>query len=200
MGRRGCAWAVLIGCLALVSCGDDDGSPTGPSDAGPPVDGGPHGTPVISEIRIGAYIELYNPTDETITIAPSALWLCVRPFYDSVSLFTDEETMAPGTYRTLLWPTALDGGMSEVTAAGGEMALYNNMSYSLASAMVDFVCWGTGKSGPTRSTEAGDGGQWSGDCAPAIADGEALHLTSLADRTRAAGYVSGAPSEGTGAL
>ena len=124
---------------------------------------------IISEISIGNYVEVYNPTATAINLGTTTQKWCVRPSYGNIA--SAGITVEPGGYRTIPWPNGATG-----TNSSGEYALYQDTTlFGTASLMVDYVCWGTTPI-PTRKTEAenaASGPQWSPGlpCAAALTNG-----------------------------
>ncbi len=135
---------------------------------------------IISKIDLAArQVELFNPGDTDVVIGDHA-W-CVRPAYPEVA--STGPTMVPaGQYAIYTLPPAVT-----LDSAGGELALYRSGPFGNPANMMDYVCWGTGKSGPNRASEADRGGWWMGDCASAPTDGAIVRLPDT-DGTSAASY------------
>ncbi|MFW6067560.1 MAG: hypothetical protein ACOC97_04420 [Myxococcota bacterium] len=208
---------LLIAVLGLLAagCDDDDGNGAPGSDAGadagsggdaggPSPDGAaddgavacpdlmPAGDatfPIISEVRPGEYVEVFNPTDATFTFA-SGDQVCQFPSYTAMSGLTDRTDVAAGGYVVLDWPAGW-------STADAELALYTDIvtpatDFADASKIRDYVCWG-GHSGG-RMDVAASAGIWSGDCVASPGGEESLHRIAETDGTGAASYEAGPPS------
>ena len=156
-----------------------------------PIDDGtdlpPGGIPqvIISEIKPGEYIELYNTTDSDIDLT-AIPWLFCAPF-QYVPVATPASVPAGGFMR-MDWPITL----TNPTEPDGELILYKNSLFTSANSVLDFVCWGS-PSPSRRLTEGADSGKWSGDCAQSIPPGGAIHRKVGTDGTSAASYNVTAP-------
>lgn len=135
----------------LPTCTEDLDPQEGPTDL------------VITEVSLGNYIELHNPTGADITTGSTYEW-CSRPDYISAAAIT----VPAGGYVTVNWPATFNSA----NATDGEIALYNNGSnYGNADFIADFVCWGNANQPNTRKDTAEAAGEWTGDCAPSLTNG-----------------------------
>jgi hypothetical protein len=162
-------------CLPTMSCGCPARLEPTPDAMGRTPD------IILSEIVPGAggYIELYNTTSSAITL-PGPYWLC-SPFAYAM---LGTGTIPARGYLTIPWPASFSD-----TLAGGEVILYSSDVFGSASAVMDFVCWGTNPHG-TRQALAFSASRWSastGGCAPPITGG-AIHRRALTDGVDAADY------------
>lgn len=198
--------------LLLAACGDDGGddgnntpdaaqqapdAATPDAAAGPdamvvcaerldPIDDGSDATSagglpviVISEVKPDEYIEIYNTTDQALNLDTLGGWRwCARPQYPGIS----QDLVIPAlSYLRLTDPTSIN------TEATGEMAIYIDNGFATPASVADFVCWGDGT--PTsRKTTAEAAGKWTGDCAPAIPAGGAIHRKIGTDGNSADDY------------
>jgi hypothetical protein len=198
MGRF--QFLVLAGTAAALSasgCGDDG---PGPADAGqdvhvPAVDGdvecvdlAPTGNAandlVISEVSPGNHIGLFNPTDADIELAGSTYQLCQMPAY--VGITTTGTVPAKG-HLLVSWPASFDDSLT-----GDEVALYANAIFTDGANIVDFVCWGTGRTiTESRKALAEGADHWGGDCVGAVGLGQAVIRIPETNGTSAASYTLG---------
>jgi hypothetical protein len=136
---------------------------------------------IMSEIRPGESIEIYNTTTATIDLAMTPKWyLCAYPYYldnTDISGLTDKTSIPAGGTIKLNWPptwhekdmTALVPGVEK-----GEMLLYTGGLIPLkVDALKDYICWGTHTEGrKDKQTPHAVGAKiWSGDCVAAPTNG-----------------------------
>jgi hypothetical protein len=145
-------------------------------DAPPPADAGPCAPSlapigdnfdvVVSEIKVGAYIELFNTTAAPVDLSTylTHQW-CAFPSYRSVAVAI---TVPAGGYATVPWP-----GVTVPTDAAGELVFYVDMNFINPASVLSYVCWGTG--GSLRKDTAENASRWAGPCVAAIPDGGSLH-------------------------
>jgi hypothetical protein len=136
---------------------------------------------IMSEIRPGESIEVYNTTTKAIDLAVAPKWyLCAFPLYllDDISSLTDKTSIPAGGSIKLTWPaTWLD--TDKVTpvpgVAKGEMLLYTGRTIPANNNdLKDYVCWGThtgGRKDKANAINAEDAKIWSGDCVAAPTNG-----------------------------
>ena len=172
-------------------------SATGACCAAPldPLDDGtelpPGGIPdiIISEIKPGEYIEVFNPTGDDVDLTFVPWRWCVPFVYRVVAV---PAIVPAGGYTRLDWPALL----TNLTESNGEMILYKDGLFSSNFSVLDFVCWGSPL--PSRRLTQGAGsGKWSGLCAPSIPLGGAIHRMAGTDGTSAASYDVTAPPSPT---
>jgi hypothetical protein len=187
--------SLAVCALALLACSDPpeqtpDASACGPALA-PTDDGTGLGIElVISEIVPGQQLELFNTTDTDIALAGSSYQLCGRPWYAGLSTLAPDVVVPAGGYALVPWPADFTD-----TAAGGEIAIYRDLSFTMPASVVDFVCWGTNPH-ESRADVAIAAGKWTqgGPC-PGAMTGGALHRRPMTAGTHAADYdVSSPPS------
>lgn len=156
-----------------------------------PIDDGtglpPGGIPqvIISEIKPGEYIEIYNTTDSDINLTAIPWWFCAPFQYVPVAT---PASVAAGGFMRMDWPTTL----TNPTEPNGELILYKDSFFSSATSLLDFVCWGS-PSFSRRTTQGAVSGKWSGLCAPSIPPGGAIHRRVGTDGTSADSYDVTAP-------
>lgn len=147
----------------------------------------PGGIPdiIISEIKPGEYIEVFNASVDAVDLS-FVPWQWCAPFqYQPVAMPVIVPT---GGYVKLDWPTFF----TNPTETNGEVILFKDFFFSSDTSVLDFVCWGSPS--PTRRLTQGAGsGKWSGLCAPSIPTGGAIHRISGTDGTSAASYDVTAP-------
>ena len=133
---------ILVAMFVLVAaCGSGDDSVAEES-----------GGVEITEVVFGDHVTLTNTGD--VAVAVEGMWLCNRPVYVPLS-----GSLEPGESVTV--SSADLGGLG---AGGGEVGLYATRSFADATAMIDYVAWG---SGGGRLGVAISAGVWSdGDSAP----------------------------------
>jgi hypothetical protein len=123
-------------------------------------------TITLNEISVDDKVEIKN--NGTMTINISTFYLCDFPAYTQLASLTVESgslTLTPGSLVVV----------SGWTIAGndGELGLYTTPSYTTASAMMDYVEWGS--TGHTRSSVAQTAGIWTvGDFVPAFTAGQSI--------------------------
>ena len=131
---------------------------------------------VINEILPGGTIELKNIGTTTVDV--SGYWLCDFPAYQQISnssLDCGNSVMAPGDILAV-------NDFNVVSAADGEMGLYNTNSFGSASALEDYVEWGS--TGHQRSSVAVAAGIWTaGDFVPAFGASESLAYSGTGDNS-----------------
>ena len=165
----------------------------GPCCAGPlaPIDDGTGLPPggispiIISEIKPGEYIEIYNTTDTDIDLTAIPGWFCA-PF-QYVPVATPASVPAGGFMR-MDWPITL----TNPTEPNGELILYKDFFFTSATSVLDFVCWGS-PSPSRRLTQGASSGKWSGLCAASIPQGGAIHRRVGTDGTSLDSYDVTAP-------
>ncbi len=131
---------------------------------------------VINEILPGGTIELKNIGTTTVDV--SGYWLCDFPAYQQISnssLDCGNSVMAPGDILAV-------NDFNVVSAADGEIGLYNTNSFGSASALEDYVEWGS--TGHQRSSVAVAAGIWTaGDFVPAFGVSESLAYSGTGDNS-----------------
>lgn len=120
---------------------------------------------IIEDVEPGTSITLFNPTSAPIAL--TGYQLCQQPQYSPIT-----GSVPAGGTLVVDWPASFAD-----TNAGGEVAVYTSRSFTSATALVAFVCWGTGHP-ETRRNIAEMDGDWSGACAGAITGGS---LTRIPD-------------------
>ncbi len=198
--RMGKHWTALLALpLTLTcACGDDGGgTPAAVVDAastldadqnapdampavtcvGPDLDVQDDGTTqghesiVISEIKPGDYVELFNRTDEPVdlTTFDAHSW-CSFPSYSPVR--DDVVTIAAKGYATIPFPTNGQGDTN------GELVLYASTDYTNQAEVLDYVCWGNGETVRqvvALGTPIGSNKWNAGGCVASIPTGGSLH-------------------------
>lgn len=170
----------------------DSGTPTDsgtPVDGGTPTDGGGGGGDahceathlILEAVDPGNTITIFNPTSSAVNVDTAGYVLCQRPQYPTLASLQGGVTIPAGGRHAFPWPLTFAD-----TDAGGEIALYTSTAFVDPTALVDFVCWGTGHI-PSRRDVAMSGGDWSGSCAPVIT-GPALRRIAGTTGTGAASY------------
>jgi hypothetical protein len=142
---------------ALPACTEDLLPAEGPTDL------------VISEVHLGNFVEVFNPTAQDVALVIAPHYLCNRPDYASVSSVGPEIVVPAGGYRSIPWPS----GFMVPNPAIGEMALYTAPEWEIPANLLDYVCWGSGhtfgEKGNSRKDVAVTAGQWSGNDDPCVA-------------------------------
>lgn len=100
----------------------------------------------ITEVVFGDHVTITNLGSAPVNV--DGLWVCNRPAYAPLA----SATLAPGESVEVA-----AGSLSGLADNGGEVALYSSNSFNDASAILDYVGWG---SGGGRATEAADNGVW----------------------------------------
>ena len=170
---------------AINAAGACCAAPLDPLDDGTELP--PGGIPdiIISEIKPGAYIEVFNPTGGDVDLSIVPWQWCVPFVYQAVAV---PAIVPAGGYTRLDWPVFL----TNLTESDGEMILYKDGLFFTSTSVLDFVCWGS----PVfsrRTTQGADSGKWSGSCASSIPPGGAIHRIAGTDGTSAASYDVTAP-------
>lgn len=136
---------------------------------------------IMSEIRPGESIEVYNTTAAAIDLSVAPKWyLCAFPLYltGDISTLTDKTSIPAGGSVKLTWPAGwLD--TDKVTpipgVAKGEMLLYTGgLLPNNNNNLKDYICWGThtgGRKDKANAVNAEDAKIWSGDCVAAPTNG-----------------------------
>jgi len=129
---------------------------------------------VMSEIRPGESIEVYNTTAAAIDLSVKPSWyLCAFPFYltGDISTLTDKTSIPAGGSIKLTWPaTWLDNDKVTLLPGveKGEMLLYTGgLLPTNNNNLKDYVCWGShtgGRKDKANAVNAEDAKIWSGDC------------------------------------
>lgn len=96
-------------------------------------------------------VTLKNFGDANATI--SGYWFCNVPNYAAVSGMTSTATLAPNEEINL-------ASTINFPVSSGEFGLYNTNSFGTASAMLDYLQWGTGNAGSSRESVAVAAGLW----------------------------------------
>ncbi|MEM7606327.1 MAG: hypothetical protein AAF411_13300 [Myxococcota bacterium] len=135
---------------------------------------------VISQYDLATgEIEFFNPTGAAIPL--DGLVLCSRPVYEVIS--GSGVSVPAGGYAVF----TADGGFRGADGDGGELALYDSTSYNSRAAMIDFVCWGTGRASSRQSVaneELGSEVLWDGDdCGGSVSGGAVRRSTGSAGTT-----------------
>lgn len=172
---------------ALDAAGACCAAPLNPLDDGTELP--PGGIPdiIISEIKPGEYIEVFNTTGGAIDLTFVAWQWCVPFVYQAVAV---PVIVPAGGYTQLDWPAFLFP--TTLTESNGEMILYKDFSFIMSTSVLDFICWGSPS--PTRRlTQGAESGKWIGLCTPSIPPGGAIHRISGTDGTSAASYDVTAP-------
>ncbi len=142
---------------------------------------------IISEIKPGVHIEVFNTTESDIDLSLSPYWWCAPFQYRPVST---AKVVPAGGYATVGWPDFL----TNPTEGSGEVILFRTNFFFTSTNILDFVCWGAPRA-ITRVGQAEEVGKWAGDCAPEIPSGGAIHRRIGTDGTRAGHYdVTSIPS------
>jgi hypothetical protein len=92
------------------------------------------------------FILIRNDGDEDYDLAGH--WICNRPTYSQLP----DEVLAPGDV------VEIDASAVELSAGGGELALYTSRDFSNADDILRYVQWGTDSHGRTATAVAG--GVW----------------------------------------
>ena len=145
---------------------------------------------VISEINPGEYIELYNNTASPIDLSSTAFQLCSPFNYSALATLAPTTTVPAGGYATVPWP----GNFTD-TDTDGEIILYADSQFTMASSIMDFVCWGAPTN--TRKPLAETAGKWTAaePCVTGPLTMGALHRLTATDGIDAADYdATAAPS------
>jgi hypothetical protein len=144
-------------------------------------------TITLNEISVDDKVEIKN--NGTMTINISSFYLCDFPAYAQLSSLTVESgslILTPGSLVVV----------SGWTIAGndGELGLYTMPSYTTASAMMDYVEWGS--TGHTRSSVAQAAGIWTaGDFVPAFMAGQSISYSGSGNTS--ASWTAGAQTLGS---
>jgi hypothetical protein len=186
---------LAVCALALLACSDPPEQTPDTSGCGPALAPTDDGTGlgielVISEIVPGQQIELFNTTGADLALAGSSFQLCGRPWYAGLSTLAPDVVVPAGGYALVPWPADFTD-----TAAGGEIALYRDLSFTMPASVVDFVCWGTNPH-ESRADIAIAAGKWTqGEPCPGAITGGAIHRRPMTAGTHTADYdVSSPPS------
>ena len=174
-----------------------DGRPDAMVDAAPvcpaltpATDGSGRQALVISEIRPGNFIELYNNTAAAITFSTTTYGLQSDSMtYD---LAAEAGMIAAHAYKTITWPTVFTAAANDMN---GEMGLFQDiavaMDYGVASKLVDYVCWGGDT--PAHLTFAQTAMKWTGTCTDELAASSIKRLASKDGIDKTSYNVTGAP-------
>lgn len=131
---------------------------------------------VISEVKPGDYIELFNTTGAAIVL-PGVYQLCASFVYAQVA-----GTVPAGGYATVPWPASFN---AQTTATSGEMMLYDSALFHVSTDILDYIIWGNPLS--TRKSQAVAVGKWVGANAPSMTAGS-IHRKIGVKGTGAADY------------
>ncbi len=128
---------------------------------------------VVNEITDDGTVELKNLGNTAVNT--STFWLCNFPAYvqiQNTTLVCGNMMLGAGEIMAVSASLNFDG-------TDGEMGLYTSNSFASASAIIDYVEWGSG--GHQRSGVAAAAGIWtSGDFAPTFS-GQALAYSGMGD-------------------
>ncbi|MCO6458152.1 MAG: hypothetical protein J5I93_22840 [Pirellulaceae bacterium] len=127
----------------------------------------PAPTLVISEIRPGEAIELFNGSYQPLALDDVNWQLVAGSQRRAISAMASGQVVNARGYVELAWPAEFAG-----SDGGGELLLYGQPGADLndPNQVRDFVAWGTPLAG-SRIELARGSGRWSGDPAPALAQG-----------------------------
>ena len=172
---------------AINAAGACCAAPLDPLDDGTELP--PGGIPdiIISEMKPGEYIEVFNATAGDVALSIVPWWWCMPFVYQPVAV---PVIVPAGGYTRLDWPVF--PLMISMTENDGEMILYKDSLFISDTSVLDFVCWGS-PSPSRRLTQGADSGKWSGSCASSIPPGGAIHRIAATDGTSAASYDVTAP-------
>ncbi|WP_435578102.1 T9SS type A sorting domain-containing protein [Gilvibacter sp.] len=131
---------------------------------------------VINEIYPDGTLELKNTGTETVDI--SNYWLCDRPTYTRVGtldVVSGDLNLAPGDL-------IIFENWDFLNPVGDELALYNSAAFGSATAILDYVQWGSNPGEPSRESVAVAAGIWTaGAFTPAITSGNSLQYDGMGE-------------------
>jgi len=142
---------------------------------------------VLSEIRPGNFIELYNNTGAALDLKNLPHQFCSPFTYSALRTLAQDVIIPSHGYATVPWPDTFND-----LPSGGEVILYRSGNFSNSNDIVDFVCWGTNPHG-SRKDQAQSVGKWSGTCAGALTAGS-IHRIPGTSGTTAASYNTTSPA------
>ena len=131
---------------------------------------------VINEIYPDGTLELKNTGTETVDI--SNYWLCDRPTYTRVGtldVVSGDLNLAPGDLIVF-------ENWDFLNPVGDELALYNSAAFGSATAILDYVQWGSNPGEPSRESVAVAAGIWTaGAFTPAITSGYSIQYDGMGE-------------------
>ncbi len=150
---------------------------------------------VISEVRPGEFIELFNTSFQAVSLDNVQQQLVSLDASQSVSQLAVGKSVAARGYVRLDWPAAF-----AATTDAGELVLYRDGAggFQNAAKIDDFLTWGDIGSGGHKAL-AESFGKWSGDAAPSLAAGSIHRIPGTAGNS-ATSYNTQAPGSPGAAL
>lgn len=154
----------------------------------PTTDGSGRQDLVISELRPGTFIELYNNTAAAINFPTSTFGLQAEAA--TYALSAEAGMIASHAYKTIAWPAAF-----AISDMNGEMGLFQNIAmasdYTVAANLVDYLCWGGNT--PANLTFAQGAMKWTASCTDELAASSIKRLVSTDGLAKASYDAAGTP-------
>ncbi|MBP9088786.1 MAG: hypothetical protein KBG15_21865 [Kofleriaceae bacterium] len=164
-----------------------DAAPVCPA-LSPTADGSGRQDLVISELRPGTFIELYNNTVAAINLPTSTFGL--QADTATYALSAEAGMIEAHSYKTITWPAAFT-----ISDSNGELGLFQNITlasdYTVAANLVDYVCWGGNT--PANVAFAQGATKWTGTCTDELAASSLKRLASTDGLAKASYNVTGTP-------
>ncbi|HPH67428.1 MAG TPA: hypothetical protein PLF40_16845 [Kofleriaceae bacterium] len=182
---------------ATLVDGAIDGRPDAMVDAAPvcpaltpATDGSSRQDLVISEIRPGTFIELYNNTAAPITFSTTTFGLQSDAM--TYELNAEAGAIAAHAYKTITWPAVFTASNND---QNGELGLFQNITapteYTVDANLIDYVCWGGNT--PAHLAFAQGATKWTGNCTDELAASSLKRLASKDGLTKDSYDATGAP-------